>query len=243
MTPHAVVLDLDDTLYLERDYVRSGFKAAGKWYADKTGLQGLEQTCLDLFAQGRRSDIFDAALANLASFDPADIAKLVDIYRSHEPSITLAEDARRYFATLRPGRRHAIITDGHAATQQAKVRALGLDNLVDHLVYTGQWGRDFWKPHLRAYEAVEQKFGLATSSMVYVADNPTKDFVTPRARGWWTIQLARPERVHLLEAPTPDHAAHFTLETLDGLDACLQSLGPDWMPLLGTGASAPSSAV
>jgi len=26
-----IVLDLDDTLYLERDYVRSGFKAVDQW--------------------------------------------------------------------------------------------------------------------------------------------------------------------------------------------------------------------
>ena len=31
MTVRCVAFDLDDTLYLERDYVRSGFWAVGRW--------------------------------------------------------------------------------------------------------------------------------------------------------------------------------------------------------------------
>ena len=38
--------------------------------------------------------------------------------------------------------------------------------------------------------------GLIGFPLAYVADNPLKDFVTPRARGWWTVQVERPERVH-----------------------------------------------
>ena len=38
MMRRAVVFDIDDTLYLERDYVRSGFTAAGAWARTELGL-------------------------------------------------------------------------------------------------------------------------------------------------------------------------------------------------------------
>ena len=34
----AIVFDLDDTLYLERDYVRSGARAVATWLAPQLGL-------------------------------------------------------------------------------------------------------------------------------------------------------------------------------------------------------------
>ena len=32
------MLDVDDTLYLERDYVRSGFRAVGQWAAEASSV-------------------------------------------------------------------------------------------------------------------------------------------------------------------------------------------------------------
>ena len=39
-----LVLDIDDTLYLERDYVRSGFKCVGEWVNDRLGLSEFSET-------------------------------------------------------------------------------------------------------------------------------------------------------------------------------------------------------
>jgi putative hydrolase of the HAD superfamily len=35
-----VVFDVDDTLYLERDYVRSGFDSVGAWLQRDSGVVG-----------------------------------------------------------------------------------------------------------------------------------------------------------------------------------------------------------
>src|SRR5664280_2826371 len=60
-----VVFDLDDTLYLERDYVASGFRAVGIWCAERLGLEGIEEQAEVLFIQGRRGDIFNAVLEQM----------------------------------------------------------------------------------------------------------------------------------------------------------------------------------
>ena len=54
-----VVFDLDDTLYLERDYVRSGFFAVGRYLEERHDLQGFESAAWQEFEAGRRGDIFD----------------------------------------------------------------------------------------------------------------------------------------------------------------------------------------
>jgi putative hydrolase of the HAD superfamily len=92
------------------------------------------------------------------------------------------------------------------------------------VICTGAWGPGFGKPHPRAFEAVEAWSGRSGCNLVYVADNPTKDFVTPRARGWQTVQILRPERVHHLEAPDAAHEAHAAITSLDELDDCVARL-------------------
>ena len=42
--------------------------------------------------------------------------------------------------------------------------------------------------------------------LVYVGDNPSKDFVTPNARGWRSVQIERDQRIHH-NAPVADGGA------------------------------------
>jgi putative hydrolase of the HAD superfamily len=220
--PCRIVFDLDDTLYCERDFVMSGFRAAGDWLEQVHGLAGLEARCRRLFSSGRRARIFDEALAELGRSDPTLVAALVDGYRSHRPAIALAPDAARYLDRS-PGR-HAVITDGYAATQAAKAAALDLSRWIDTIIFTDLWGREFWKPHERAFAAIEAGTGLEPGRLIYVADNPIKDFVAPNRRGWHTVQICRPDRMHVASAPDALHRAHARIDSLDELDACIAAL-------------------
>ena len=49
-------------------------------------------------------------------------------------------------------------------------------------------------------------------------------WIHPRERGWLTVQVARPERVHLVAAPSEAHEAHRRIASLDELAACLDQL-------------------
>ena len=209
MLPIGVIFDLDDTLYLERDFARSGFIAAGDWLRREAGSVWTGQICQE-DVRGRPSDRASSTKRSKLS-GSAPIRRLssllVEIYRTHEPTIALAADAARYLCFPAGRFLAGLMTDGPSGTQQAKVRALELESALDFIVYTDALGRGYGKPHPRAFELVEAWAAPYGLPLAYVADNPLKDFVTPRARGWWTVQMERPERVHHVAAPDAAHEA------------------------------------
>ena len=96
-------------------------------------------------------------------------------------------------------RKLGLITDGTHRVQAKKVAALGIAAHFQEIVYThALGGRAFAKPHPKSYEQVEQALGAAGARLVYVGDNPSKDFIVPNARGWTSIMVERPEtrRIH-----------------------------------------------
>ena len=202
-----VVFDLDDTLYLERDYVRSGFAAVGDYVRDTLAVEGFQDLAWELFESGARGDIFDRALvqSGLTRSDEL-IRDLVQIYRTHEPRIALEEDAVACLDELDGNCKLGLVSDGPIESQRAKVDALGIGGWIKKIVLTADLGSDFAKPHPRAFREIEQRFEVGGSDCVYVADNPTKDFGGPRSLGWRTVRVRRPSGLYS------------QLATVDGVD-------------------------
>ncbi|MBY9062332.1 HAD family hydrolase [Sphingomonas yunnanensis] len=221
-TPERVIVfDLDDTLYLERDYVISGLAAAGDWAHARLGLDRLGPLMRERFEAGARQRIFDDSLAALGyPATPALVARLLAVYRQHRPRIALAPDAARYLARRDTGTALAIVTDGFLDAQRRKLRALDLFRRgVRQAVCTDRWGREAWKPSRRAFDHLEAWFGMGGACFTYVADNPTKDFVAPRLLGWRTVRIVRPGGLHVeARAVQADDEADRVVQSLDSLD-------------------------
>jgi putative hydrolase of the HAD superfamily len=224
--PPVIVLDLDDTLYLERDYVRSGIAAVGKWMQDTLQVGGFAEAATASFADGRRERLFDAAFEMIGvEASPALIARTVYEYRRHRPAIQLTSDSKHFLDRFAESPL-ALVTDGWALSQRMKVSSLGLRGRLSPIIYTDDWGRPYWKPHLRAYRQVEAMLGRGRS-FIYIADNPAKDFVGPRALGWRTVQIVRAERLHREPAPTAGHRADLRIESFEELtEAAMRDLMP-----------------
>lgn len=212
----SIVFDLDDTLYLERDYVRSGFLALDRWVETELGVRGFGAAALAAWNGGERRRCFDVALATLGIRATEKLIKvMIDRYRHHPPDIVLAPDADCFLRTNGHGRRMALITDGPAVAQRLKINALRLGILgLDPIIATDEWGSAYWKPHARAFREVEACHGPVGRHFLYVADNPAKDFIAPRALGWGTIQIDRQGAVHARMPAEADHAAHAVIESL-----------------------------
>ena len=213
-----IVFDLDDTLYLERDYVLSGLGAVGRWARNALGIDGLGEMMRARFEAGFRTHVFDESLKEIGlTPSPPLIARMLGTYRQHRPDIRLAPDADHFLAARDERTGFAVITDGFLDAQRRKIRALGLYGRGIHLgICTDRWGRDCWKPNPRAFEHVEQLFECSGASLTYVADNPSKDFTAPQERGWRTVQIARPERIHHFALHEGVKADRF-IETLEEL--------------------------
>jgi putative hydrolase of the HAD superfamily len=208
-----LVLDLDDTLYLERDYVRSGFRAVSDWLSATGATSTFFEVAWPLFETGRRGDVFNAALDRLGiEPSPELIAELVVVYRGHAPDIALCADAERFLGRVQGSFPLALITDGAVASQSAKISALGLNSRFDLLIFTDRWGEQFRKPHPRAFTTVEAHWpSVASRRIAYIGDNPRKDFAPAIRRGWRTVRMHRSDGEHaselMLSADAADHVA------------------------------------
>lgn len=212
-----VVLDLDDTLYLERDYVRSGFDAVGQYLVEAGIMDDFAARAWALFEAGHRNTVFDEVLQAAGIYAAIPVEDLVATYRAHTPNIALCPDAARFLTTLSPDRPLGMITDGPVTSQSAKVRALGLEGRIQHIVLSDQFGIAFRKPHDRPFETIERALGLNPADLTYIGDNPLKDFVTARRRGWHTIRIQRPLGEHYGQPMADEFSADIVIEHFDSL--------------------------
>jgi len=221
----AVAFDLDDTLYPERDFVRSGFAAVGDWLHRRRGGAGFADAAWSLFEEGCRGDVFDRALPKIGIAPEASLlGAMVRVYREHKPSgLRLFPDAAQALRELKSVYALGLITDGFATTQRNKIEALGLEKDFSALICSDQWGRDYWKPDPRPYLELMARFSLAGDECAYVGDNPAKDFAGAKALGWRVLQVKRPDGLYRDEAPPPGGEPDLRLDSLDRLRQFLGS--------------------
>lgn len=222
--PRCVVFDVDDTLYLERDYVRSGLRAVDALVRRRCGAHGLFSAAWEDFLAGRRGDLIDRALEAVGIAPAPDLVTLlVERYRTHAPEIVLLPDAEKALSAATARGAVAVVTDGPPASQQAKVGALRLESWAWPVVLTSVRFPGRPKPDPVAFAWVQATAGAEPSACVYVADNPAKDFAGPASLGWRTVRVRRPGSLH--EARDSGDDVDLELTSLDGLEQALQSLG------------------
>ena len=226
----AVIFDLDDTLYPERAFVMSGFRAVADWAEASLG-RAAETTftqLLLLWEHGNQSNTFDAWCA-AARIDVTDttIEDMVTVYRNHTPRIEVPQETRATLSQLQGGYLLGLVSDGWLAVQQKKLAALGIGDYFDAVVFSDQFGRAAWKPSTRPFEAVLEQLQTAADRSVYVGDNPSKDFLGPNRLGMISVQLKRPQGVYAaVEPSSAEHAAAHEIASLDQLAHLIERLLP-----------------
>lgn len=226
-----VVFDIDDTLYLERDYVASGFRATAAYVEHESGVPSDEVFAFlwNEFESGVRGRTFDILVASYPELAAVGAAALVEVYRNHRPEISIEGSLASAIERLREeDRRIGVISDGPVRSQSAKVSALGLERWTEAVVLTDRWGTEFRKPHPRPFLHFEELWGIRGHDLAYIGDNPAKDFVTPNERDWATIRVRRAGQLHYeAEPPTPAHApARTTATTEEACSLVLAGGGP-----------------
>ena len=176
----AVVFDLDDTLYSEKDYIRSGFAAASPENAAALWAA---------FSAGKPA--FDTVV-------PTEKAAALERYRSHFPNISLYDGVAEMLTRIRKsGKKLGLLTDGRPEGQRQKIIALGLRELFDEIIITDELGGAMYrKPCDRAFCLMRERLDVPYTEMIYIGDNPAKDFIAPEKLGMKTLYFKNPDGLY-----------------------------------------------
>ena len=178
------VFDLDDTLYSERDFEKSGIEFV---YENLS----INHISLETILNNRKNwieQIIDGSNNQIT------LQIVLDIYRNHFPTIQLYNDAKVFLEKLlSQGTEMSLITDGRSITQRNKLKALGIDTFFKNIVISEEVNSE--KPSEYNFRMVMDN--NIAENYIYIADNPKKDFITPNKLGWTSICLLdRGKNVH-----------------------------------------------
>jgi putative hydrolase of the HAD superfamily len=218
---------MDDTLYDEIDYYRSGFMVVGRIVEGDFGLvaKTVFETLWQIFNSGNHANTFDAAAEKLGIvFDRDYIEKLVNIFRNHNPDINLPSGSRMVLEDLKGRYKLGLITDGYLPAQELKVKALGLEKYFDCILYTEKLGREHWKPSPKAFEKLLARLVVSADQCLCVGDNLEKDFLAPNQMGFKTVRVVRKRRIHFGQAPSKQAEAHYEIDSIAKLPDLLKEI-------------------
>lgn len=220
----AVLFDLDDTLYCEADFVRSGFIAVAEALELRGVGRKLELLALleYIHAMEGRERVLDKLTARLG-LPEGWAPELVECFRAHQPSLELASDVVEVLTRLRERYQLGCVTDGWGATQRRKVEVLKLASLLDVVVFSDDFGRAHWKPSPRPFRACCALLGVTPAESVFVGDNPERDVRGARNAGLLSVRIRR-ERGYLRDFGFADDPAHFEIVRLEELEHVLEAL-------------------
>lgn len=207
MSKPIVCFDLDDTLYKEIDFLKSGYRKISEMVEKRYGFDAWEIYDRLLYWYYRGENAFVNLNETYGINNP--ISDYLNVYRYHHPNITLSKETIDTLDALKHrGITLAIISDGREITQRQKIEALGLTKWIsEDFIFINEDPKHF-KPSRFSFDRLMlhcyEQFPESDFSYYYIGDNPQKDFLVPNQLGW--------ESVCLLDDGKNIHKQDFNLE-------------------------------
>ena len=209
--PRAMLIDMDDTILSAYGRPEIAWNKVAAEFAHEFGPLLPQQVAAAILDSGRRFwataeaawrlklaearhvVVKDGFVALAAAGQPAlsmDLAvRLADrltAYRKEEMFMFPgAHDAIDTFKAL--GVKLALVTNGAADTQRAKVERFALTHRFDHIQIEGEHG--FGKPEERAYQHAMQALGVTAADTWMIGDNLEWEIVVPQRLGIYAIWM------------------------------------------------------
>lgn len=219
-----IVFDLDDTLYQEITYVKSGFKVVADEMARKYDLDSevIYRDALLLLDRSGRGHIFDTLLKNYGYYTKREVQRLVTIYRLHSPNIQIGGVEMKVLKQCGTNSNLYLVTDGNKLVQAKKIESLGIGPLFKRIFITHRFGLDAAKPSLKCFELIRKSENVSWTEIVYIADDPNKDFIALKKAGAITIRVMT-GRFASIEKSI-EYEADWRIDSLGELPAMLKEL-------------------
>jgi putative hydrolase of the HAD superfamily len=220
-----LVFDLDDTLYPEMEFVLGGFQRVAEWLADSFSLdkKKLQASMVATLGAEGRSQIFDKILRSNGVYSASALRTCIALYRAHEPNISLNASVVETLKWAQLEFPLFLVTDGNKLVQARKVRALELEKFFQGIFITHRYGLASAKPSLRCFEKIIDTTMADWNELMYVGDNPIKDFVALNAQGAETTGI---ESSPYYDPSLPSsHQPKYSISQLNDLPELLSKLG------------------
>ena len=184
-----IVFDLDEVLYDEKTYVISGFRTVSEFLEkDEAIPKKIIFEYLKRRLKNCRERIFNDLLDNFRIYSQKNLKKCISVYRTHTPKIKLYSDAKDCLKRLKNYPLY-IVTDGNKIVQKNKIKALNLENHIKKAILTSNYGLRNSKPSTFCFQKICDMEKTLPTNLVYIGDDPHKDFVGLKREGFKTIRL------------------------------------------------------
>ena len=186
-----LIFDLDDTLYDEINYVKSGFKEVSTHIFKEFSINRIDsyKFMINELNKKGRGNIFNALLEEYGIYSKKNLMRCIKVYREHTPKIDLEKDIFNSLAKLNKKYSLYLVTDGNKIVQKNKVEALGIKKLFKKIFITHRFGLKHAKPSLYCFEIIKKLERCNWYDLCYVGDNPKKDFVNLNKVGARTARI------------------------------------------------------
>ena len=189
----AVIFDLDDTLYSEKDYVRSGYAAVAAVFPQ---VNAMEEKLWEAFLQKKPALDVVLEAEGLGTVENKQLA--LQTYRVHAPQISLYPGVRELLERLKKNKKLGIITDGRPEGQWAKIKALCIREYFCKIIVTDELGGPaFRKPNEVGFCLMQQALDVPFERMVYIGDNTKKDFIAPEKLKMQAIHFSNQDGLYV----------------------------------------------
>ncbi len=199
----AVTVDLDDTLFPQSAWLEGAWDAVAA-AGSALGLDAsvLRDEIAAVAATGSDGGrVIDRALLAVGCSEvelPALTPGLLAAFRAHAPeSLPCYPGVAAALANLRALVPVGCITDGDPHIQRSKLRALGLADAFDAVIFSDEMGREFRKPHPAPFLRALDLLAVEPAAAVHVGDRPGKDVVGPHAIGMRAVRVRTGEYAEL----------------------------------------------
>lgn len=223
----AVAFDLDDTLLSKRKYDHECLRSVAKYISESFNID-FKNACIPLlkeYDELNRSHTIDAVLKQFGIFSEELLQELIEVYRNTKARDCLCDDTISTLEkTQKMGLLTILITDGKIEAQKKKIQNVGIEKYFSKAVFTYAFGENRKKPDRTAFQQILGDLGINGHEMIYVGDNPYRDFIEVRKLGIHTIRIKRADgQFGFAELPREYEADHEIYE-LNGVFEYINSI-------------------
>ena len=176
IAPKAILVDMDDTLFDEHDYVKSGFQAVASFLERERSVPAdySYPSMVAFWELEGRGLVFDRIIERfeIRSSDGL-VQACIDTYRHHMPDIKPYDGARDTLLKLRDIAPLALVTNGLPVMQKNKLNALELMSCFDEVVFCDALHAP--KPSPKGLLKALSDMSVAPEDAVMIGDNPETD--------------------------------------------------------------------